>query len=119
MDCCHSGTGLDLPYLWKHNQWEIDDNPFFTPGDVQLISGCRDSQVSYDTGKGNSCDAGKVSSYAVRRSLNNSRFVVDYVGGAMTKALIRSLRERPNGHTFASLIETINMRKSFHVTLST
>eukprot|EP00921_Rhytidocystis_pertsovi_P011888 GHVQ01019256.1.p1 GENE.GHVQ01019256.1~~GHVQ01019256.1.p1 ORF type:complete len:481 (+),score=49.85 GHVQ01019256.1:109-1551(+) len=41
MDCCHSGTGMDLPFWWnpKKTLWEEEDNPFFVMGDVQLFSG--------------------------------------------------------------------------------
>ena len=50
MDCCHSGTGLDLPFVCKHDGWVVDGNknkvPVLSLGDVRLFSGCRDDQVS-------------------------------------------------------------------------
>merc|ERR1719221_1691849 len=52
MDCCHSGTGLDLPFEWKYNNWMEEDNPCHSSGDVVLISGCQDDQCSSDGGGG-------------------------------------------------------------------
>lgn len=52
MDCCHSGTGLDLPFELKRGQWQEDDNPCHSQGDVMLISGCQDDQCSSDGGGG-------------------------------------------------------------------
>jgi len=48
MDCCHSGTGLDLPFVWHNGQWIEEDNPCHSAGDVLLISGCLDEQTSAD-----------------------------------------------------------------------
>jgi hypothetical protein len=58
LDCCHSGTGLDLPFtLQKKRQhdgigrcWAEEDNPCHSAGDVLLISGCQDEQTSSDGG---------------------------------------------------------------------
>lgn len=52
MDCCHSGTGLDLPFELKYGQWVEDDNPCHSQADVTLISGCQDDQCSSDGGGG-------------------------------------------------------------------
>jgi hypothetical protein len=52
MDCCHSGTGLDLPYTWNFGNWQEEDNPCHSAGDVLLISGCQDDQTSSDGGGG-------------------------------------------------------------------
>jgi len=63
MDCCHSGTGLDLPYDYKLHQssspfgisnysggqWVEELNPAHSKGDVILFSGCEDSQTSADS----------------------------------------------------------------------
>jgi metacaspase-1 len=50
MDCCHSGTGLDLPYEWTPGRmaWREETNPYHTRGDVQLLSGCSDRGVACD-----------------------------------------------------------------------
>lgn len=48
LDCCHSGTCLDLPYTYKKS----NDVPCLskkkTKANVTLISGCRDDQTSAD-----------------------------------------------------------------------
>lgn len=50
-DCCHSGTTLDLPYLFKNGEVFTKVESGFeglqTP-DVVMISGCKDSQTSAD-----------------------------------------------------------------------
>ena len=48
LDCCNSGTGLDLPYLFVHGEEfvNIADTPQIV--DAILISGCRDDQTSAD-----------------------------------------------------------------------
>jgi len=50
MDCCHSGTGMDVPFAWdiEHYRWTEEDNPFHSAGDVTLLSGCMDDQCSAD-----------------------------------------------------------------------
>jgi len=60
MDCCHSGTGMDLPWIYSTNlvdrfnifnmeQSEIKQcNQTLSTKDVISISGCRDSQYSAD-----------------------------------------------------------------------
>eukprot|EP00448_Togula_jolla_P005760 CAMPEP_0170603950 /NCGR_PEP_ID=MMETSP0224-20130122/19173_1 /TAXON_ID=285029 /ORGANISM="Togula jolla, Strain CCCM 725" /LENGTH=469 /DNA_ID=CAMNT_0010928841 /DNA_START=50 /DNA_END=1459 /DNA_ORIENTATION=+ len=50
MDCCHSGTGLDLPFELRSGTWKEEDNPCHSAGDVLLISGCQDEQTSSDGG---------------------------------------------------------------------
>jgi hypothetical protein len=74
MDCCHSGTGLDLPFKFQQGEgWSLDDDPSFSAGDVQMFSGCRDDQTSAD------CVAGGVA------------------GGAMTNAFLSVLEGRDDG----------------------
>jgi len=48
MDACHSGTGLDLPFVIRGSQCRETTNPLHTLGDVMLISGCEDDDTSAD-----------------------------------------------------------------------
>mmetsp|Transcript_35813 Transcript_35813/g.65006 ORF Transcript_35813/g.65006 Transcript_35813/m.65006 type:complete len:571 (+) Transcript_35813:26-1738(+) len=50
LDCCHSGSALDLPFVWEeHRQsWNTERYPWHTAGDVQMFSGCEDEQCSMD-----------------------------------------------------------------------
>ncbi|CAK9103287.1 unnamed protein product [Durusdinium trenchii] len=74
MDCCHSGTGLDLPFTWdmRRGMWREEVNPFHSMGDVLMFSGCEDDDTSSDA-------AGM---YAAP-------------GGAMTTAFCDVLRRNP------------------------
>lgn len=54
MDCCHSGTILDLEYKYKHSggkfnngKWKVDQQKKLRSKIVK-ISGCRDNQYSWD-----------------------------------------------------------------------
>ncbi|KAJ1454782.1 caspase domain-containing protein [Pelagophyceae sp. CCMP2097] len=72
MDCCHSGTGLDLPFNFTQGKgWVTDDCPAFSRGDVQLFSGCEDDACSADT------------------------FQNFKAGGAMTNAFLKALGQDP------------------------
>jgi hypothetical protein len=68
LDCCHSGTGLDLPFTWTDAGWREETNPYHSLGDVQLFSGCDDDECSADVASAASA------------------------GGAMTTALCEILR---------------------------
>lgn len=49
LDCCHSGTGLDLPYNYKIGEtFTKMYNSLPNNLDCVLISGCKDSQTSAD-----------------------------------------------------------------------
>jgi hypothetical protein len=72
MDCCHSGTGMDLPFVWSQRGWREETNPFYSPADVQLFSGCEANQTSADT-----------------------KPLIGEAGGAMTKAFCSALRKNP------------------------
>jgi len=47
-DCCHSGTQVDLKYRYTGSTFIADDKQVDTPGQVIVISGCRDHKYSYD-----------------------------------------------------------------------
>jgi hypothetical protein len=49
MDCCHSGTVLDLPFIYQ-NGGNVLENPRNrnTPSNITMISGCKDDQTSAD-----------------------------------------------------------------------
>lgn len=69
MDCCHSGSICDLPYMYNYyNRCYTESKPL--SGDFITISGCKDNQTSADSQD----DAGLPS-------------------GAMTWALLKSLKE--------------------------
>jgi len=74
MDCCHSGSGLDLPFTWdpRRGMWREAVNPFLCRGDVLMFSGCEDDDTSSDA----------ASMYAAP-------------GGAMTTAFCDVLRRNP------------------------
>lgn len=48
MDCCHSGTAIDLPYLYGKNGKISRESTKAVKGDCVMISGCRDNQTSAD-----------------------------------------------------------------------
>eukprot|EP00995_Heteronema_vittatum_P005698 NODE_189_length_1669_cov_858.618519_g128_i0.p1 GENE.NODE_189_length_1669_cov_858.618519_g128_i0~~NODE_189_length_1669_cov_858.618519_g128_i0.p1 ORF type:complete len:448 (-),score=151.78 NODE_189_length_1669_cov_858.618519_g128_i0:324-1637(-) len=83
MDCCHSGTGMDLPYVMSSKKDEVVcEYKSNLNGDVVLFSGCRDDQTSADA-------------------------VVDDVGfGAMTNAMLKSLHTNPK-QSYQQLLQTI------------
>ena len=54
LDCCHSGTAVDLRCDWKANSREsivYKENPAYpkTPGNIIFLSGCQDPQEAADT----------------------------------------------------------------------
>jgi hypothetical protein len=54
LDCCHSGTAVDLRYLWAApaatSLSYYEDKKYATlPGTVVFLSGCQDAQVAADT----------------------------------------------------------------------
>ena len=103
MDCCHSGTGLDLPYEYKpqknnnfggynsnqfaHGIWIEDVNSAHSQGDVILFSGCEDSQTSADV---------------------SGNFLSQYqAGGAMTQSFIKAYNDNPMA-TFPQFMSSIH-----------
>lgn len=97
MDCCHSGTGMDLPldYDIKGQRWREDTNPCLSKGDVTLFSGCEDAQTSAD--------------------VQGSKYSGKSAGGAMTQSFVAALNDNPMP-TYADFIGSIRQqlkRKGF------
>ena len=91
MDCCHSGTGLDLPFTYVQGRgWSVDSLPAFSPGDVQMFSGCRDDQTSADVVAGG--QAGGAMTNAFLAVLDNARHDLKY--HELMDALHRELRRK-------------------------
>merc|ERR1719499_2571270 len=84
MDCCHSGTGLDLPFTWSRGSWKEETNPYLSLGDVQLFSGCEDHDTSADA---------------------SSRY--GQAGGAMTAAFCDVLRSSRR-MTYSQFLESLH-----------
>eukprot|EP00931_Biecheleriopsis_adriatica_P095182 TRINITY_DN68813_c0_g1_i1.p1 TRINITY_DN68813_c0_g1~~TRINITY_DN68813_c0_g1_i1.p1 ORF type:complete len:558 (-),score=108.31 TRINITY_DN68813_c0_g1_i1:21-1694(-) len=74
LDCCHSGTAVDLPFIWEKGEgrWATESGVPMSAGDVQMYSGCEDEQCSMDVTR-------------------HGR-----AGGAMTTAMTTVLRESPS-----------------------
>uniref|UniRef100_A0A6C0C9Q5 Peptidase C14 caspase domain-containing protein n=1 Tax=viral metagenome TaxID=1070528 RepID=A0A6C0C9Q5_9ZZZZ len=69
-DCCHSGSILDLEFIWKLNGiYTKDGAPEKKSDDIIMISGCRDDQTSAD-------------------AWNDAK---RQAGGALTMALVQSI----------------------------
>eukprot|EP00928_Gymnodinium_smaydae_P013471 TRINITY_DN1490_c0_g2_i1.p1 TRINITY_DN1490_c0_g2~~TRINITY_DN1490_c0_g2_i1.p1 ORF type:complete len:531 (+),score=122.68 TRINITY_DN1490_c0_g2_i1:52-1593(+) len=83
LDCCHSGTAVDLPFIWEEpDHWEEVGGTSYTAGDVQMFSGCEDDQCSMDVS---------------RRGKAN---------GAMTTAMTEAIREDP-GRQYPELLNRL------------
>jgi len=99
MDCCHSGTGLDLPYEYRSfslGNWEEDTNTAHSKGDVVLFSGCQDDQTSADVGGG----GGFLNQYQA--------------GGAMTQSFIQAFQSNPMAtypQFMASIQQSLTQRR--------
>lgn len=94
MDCCHSGTGLDLPYECniKTGQWKEEVNPAHAKADAILFSGCEDSQTSADA------------------------YDKYQAGGAMTQSFIRAYQDNPMAlyPDFMAAIHRHLKKRGFH-----
>ena len=89
MDCCHSGTGLDLPFEYhlRKRQWIEDVNPAHSKGDVIQFSGCEDDQTSADA--------------------SGSPFSMYQAGGAMTQSFIQAYKENPHA-TYPQFMDAVH-----------
>jgi len=74
-DCCHSGSILDLEFIWKQdNVYTKDGAPEKKSDDIIMISGCKDDQTSAD-------------------AWNETK---RQAGGALTMALAQTIAKTPN-----------------------
>eukprot|EP00930_Biecheleria_cincta_P101194 TRINITY_DN92816_c0_g1_i1.p1 TRINITY_DN92816_c0_g1~~TRINITY_DN92816_c0_g1_i1.p1 ORF type:complete len:508 (-),score=92.57 TRINITY_DN92816_c0_g1_i1:120-1643(-) len=48
LDCCHSGTAVDLSFTWEGGSWAEVGGTKYVAGDIQMFSGCQDEQCSMD-----------------------------------------------------------------------
>lgn len=63
-DCCHSGTMLDLKYMYKKDQSnELVNDASQINGNVIMISGCRDVQTSADAFRNGNWSGAMTTSY--------------------------------------------------------
>lgn len=76
LDCCHSGTGCDFPLMLKGKKWTVDrqDNLSDRQNGAIMLSGCTDSQYSYE------------------------RVVDNKVRGALTNAFYNTIISKFNRH---------------------
>lgn len=83
IDCCHSGTMLDLKYRYKYATQlsvnEINARPL--DGNIVMLSGCRDDQTSADA------------------------YMESKYNGAMTKAFVDTLKKYKYSITYLDLLE--------------
>jgi len=86
LDCCHSGSALDLPFDWNREggSWNEAPHAWHTSGDVQMFSGCEDSQCSMDASR-----HGKAA-------------------GAMTTALCDVIEQTGGGVSYTELLDGLH-----------
>jgi hypothetical protein len=75
MDCCHSGTILDLPYLYSTSL--STNNTHQCAAQVISISGCRDDQTSADAYMGSDYEGAMTWSFI--NALSNANFNIKLV----------------------------------------
>eukprot|EP00923_Selenidium_pygospionis_P031359 GHVN01055619.1.p1 GENE.GHVN01055619.1~~GHVN01055619.1.p1 ORF type:complete len:630 (+),score=105.79 GHVN01055619.1:284-1891(+) len=94
MDCCHSGTAIDLSHQYnlQSRSFTKVKNPFITPNDTILLSGSRDNQTSADVG-------------------GNSKYEA---GGAMTTTLITILAQNPYEMSTDELMDKLHYKLASH-----
>ncbi len=93
MDCCYSGTNLDLPYLYSQSNGKLMLINDHSNVDRELlgknifqISGCRDNQTAADAFNVYKPFAGENSYFSILQNNKN--------GGALTWALVQVLNEK-------------------------
>jgi len=75
-DCCHSGSALDLPFLWKQSGEFYNVSSLDKQSDnCILISGCKDNQTSADSWNSERKEAGGALSMMLIKALNNTPLI--------------------------------------------
>lgn len=81
MDCCHSGTILDLPFRYVGDLDHVKESKSDLDGEIYMISGCMDTQTSADA------------------------YIDSDYAGAMTSAFLNSVESLDYEVSFKSLLE--------------
>lgn len=101
MDCCHSGSGMDLPFYWEEEQWKKEPYPKYSEGDVQLFSSCQDSETAADL---------MIPSWGAGENMRSDHEHLRLAsGGAVTLALVTALSQKPFDWTYRSLMNQVNV----------
>jgi len=93
-DACHSGSALDLPWKWRpeRNEWQEEWNPFFTKNDVVMISGCEDHATSSDGAKDRYGRTGGALTTALHRLLSISKRDARFSYDGLVENLLHEMR---------------------------
>ena len=84
IDACHSGTSLDLPYLYRFDKGIIQQKKPEKLADIIKISGCRDSQTSMDA------------------------FIQGKYQGVLTRCFLKTMKDLNFNFTCKQLLKQIN-----------
>lgn len=93
VDCCHSGSMLDLKYSYRGRHGVVDASVKDVCANVILLSGCTDSQTSADT--------------------IDLRPEYQCYSGAMTSALLFSLRYCTTFKSLISIVRFVLRRRGY------
>ena len=74
MDCCHSGTNVDLPIRYLTEDCVYVENKVAPVADVLMLSGCKDTQTSTDVNNGNDAYGVFTHSFIANHNLFHSIF---------------------------------------------
>lgn len=94
-DCCHSGTILDLHYLYKANNNIVENKNFRGKAKIVMISGCKDDQTSADVYDSRKKQWNGALTTNLINILNKNKYHITYFN--LIKQLHLELREQ--GHT--------------------
>ena len=115
MDCCHSATNMDLPYLYNKIGSKIimlEDNSKqyanLLGKNIYSLSGCRDDQTSADA----------YNVYSVLTDLSDNKYNItdnNKSGGALTSTLLQLLN-KTNTANFINILDQlqINIKNSYY-----